>query len=107
MKNAIAALCLAVPLSACTTTSFAPPPVNPQLKANVTGSSGCLPGNAGEEIRQNVDGAMTLIDNFIFSYRCAERELTNGRRYFPVPAFFAAVGGLIGRRLACRTIGSF
>lgn len=99
MNKAIAALLVAAPLSACATTSFAPPAVNPQIKAHVAGASGCLPGTAGAEIAPTVDGAMTLIDNYIFSYRCAERQLADGRRYFQIPSFLAAVGGLIGPTL--------
>lgn len=101
MKRALMACLLAAPLGACATTSFAPPPVNPQLKANVDGVAGCQARAVPSEgtIGRNVDGAMTLTDNFIYAYRCAQRQLANGRQFFQVPAFLAAVAGLAGPTL--------
>ena len=99
MNKAMIALLLAAPLGACQTASFAPPGVNPQLKASHAGASGCGPVTLGDTIGRDVDGAMTLTDNFIFAYRCGERQLANGRQYFQVPSFIAAVGGLIGPTL--------
>ena len=107
MRKAYVALLLAAPLGACATTSFAPPGVNPQLKAHVAGSAGCedrvVPGN--HTILPNVHGAMTLTDNYIFAYRCAERKLADGRQFFQVPSFFAAVAGLLGPTLGLSNTG--
>lgn len=98
MKAALICM-LAIPLSACATTSFAPPAVNPQYGANLAGPAGCTVTNASTPITHDVAGAMALTDNFIFSYRCSARQLAEGRQFFQVPAFFAAVAGLIGPTL--------
>src|SRR4051812_9321289 len=99
MGRVLAALAMVMPLAGCATTSFAPPAVNPQMKANMGGASGCTPGAAGTAIPRSVEGAMTLTDNYIFAYRCAERELAQGRQYFQIPSFLAAAAGLLGPTL--------
>lgn len=109
MNKIILALGLAVPLGACTTTSFAPPAVNPQWKAHVQGAAGCQARTVGvteERITHDVEGAMTLTDNFVLAYRCAERELANGRQFFQLPSFAAAAVGLVGPSLGLGHDGS-
>ena len=43
-------------------------------------------------IEENVDGARSLINNFILLYRCRAHSAANGRQIFEIPAFLAAVG---------------
>lgn len=88
-------------LGACSTVSFAPPSVNTQQRALSGKQPACTPVAATEptEIKRTVDGAMYLIDNFELAYRCAEKSLANGRRYFEVPAFLLGVAGIVGPSL--------
>jgi hypothetical protein len=88
-----------MPIGGCATASFAPPPVNPQYQANAGGPAGCTVTNSNAAISHDVAGAMRLTDNFIYAYRCSARQLAEGRQFFQVPAFFAAVAGLIGPTL--------
>jgi hypothetical protein len=45
------------------------------------------------EITPDFNGANQLIDNFLISYRCAAREVANGRQYFEAPSLAVALGG--------------
>lgn len=102
-------LAMGLPLAACQTASFAPPQVNPQLKAYVGGAGGCsarVNAVAEEQIDRDVNGAMTLTDNYIFAYRCAEQQLADGRQYFQLPAFAAAAIGLAGPSLGLGADGT-
>jgi hypothetical protein len=99
MNSRIALAFMTMPLSACATTSFAPPPVNTQSKVVEQTGIACATNAAdasGAVFQENVAGATQLVSNFVLAYRCAERELANGRQAFQVPAFFAAVAGLAG-----------
>tara|TARA_R110002096_G_scaffold147065_7_gene306605 strand:- start:1397 stop:2167 length:771 start_codon:yes stop_codon:yes gene_type:complete len=43
-------------------------------------------------ILETVDGARSLINNFILMYRCRAHSAANGRQIFEIPAFLTAVG---------------
>ena len=98
MKAILLVALACFPLAACATTSFAPPEVLTQEKAAGQYGARCAPGRLASRVNidQNVTGAIDLTDNFVLAYRCAERELANGRRTFEIPAILAAVAGLAG-----------
>ncbi|MEA2998858.1 MAG: hypothetical protein QOK17_691 [Sphingomonadales bacterium] len=81
-------------LTGCATTSFAPPSVN--IREGMTTqslSSECrLTGTVNGDIPPNVDGAQTLIDNFIDAYRCSIRTAADGRQPFEILGFLSLVG---------------
>lgn len=87
-------------LSACTTTSFAPPATRVGHVLSREGADACdltliADDKHGDKrkIKRNASGALKLVNNFILTYRCSARSAANGRRYFQVPSFLAAVGG--------------
>lgn len=93
----LAGLC-AIALGGCSTLSFGPPEVEAQRR-NVTagtGDCGTLGPGRSEAIGKDVDGALYLVDNFIFAYRCAKDEVANGRQVFEVPSFLSIVTAAIG-----------
>ena len=77
--------------------SFAPPAISLTHSAS-TGSS-CTPfkrdRTGGTEVRHNVAGALLLLDNFVYGYRCASNELADGRQNFEVPSMLALTGGAV------------
>jgi len=89
-------------LSACTTTSFAPPSVDLEYETMVHGSNfsvgqRCMSSRRQNEggdilIARNATGAQRLIDNFVYRYRCASHAAANGRQGFEVPALITGVG---------------
>jgi len=92
LRRTFMLLC-ACSLSACATTSFAPPSVN--VNRGDTGREAlvsCAPGGGGKPIDQDVAGALQLIDNFVDAYRCAAHAAANGRQAFEVPSFLTLVG---------------
>jgi len=103
---ALSAVALAMPLSGCATFSFAPPAIETtnKLAAMRDTAGGCTPttfkaGDAVTQIKPDVIGATDLINNYVLTYGCAVSELANGRQVFEVPAFLAAVTGLVGGSL--------
>lgn len=87
-------------LTACTTTSFAPPATRVGHVLSRVGADACDLSQIADDkvgkkrkIKRNAKGAMKLVNNFILTYRCSARSAANGRRYFQVPSFLAAVGG--------------
>lgn len=99
----VLALAISLSLSACATTSFAPPSVNLENEMAAVGSNysfgeRCMPnqrtGADGRAvpIREDVHGARKLIDNFILMYRCRAHSSANGRQAFELPAFLSLVG---------------
>lgn len=80
-------------LSACSTTSFAPPSVNvTRVDTGRDAYVSCKPPAAGDVIGQDVSGALQLVDNFVDAYRCAGHAAANGRQAFEVPSFLTLVG---------------
>lgn len=93
LKSTSIALAVASLLSGCATTSFAPP--NVELTEIRTNSSCRLPTHTGQ-VNPDQEGAYALTDNFIYAYRCAQREAADGRQIFQVPSFLALIVGTLG-----------
>lgn len=102
MRLLLGSACL-LGLSACATTSFAPPSVNLENEMAAVGSNAslgqrCMPNerldanNRPIPIKANVDGARKLIDNFVYMYRCRAHSAANGRQAFDIPSFLALAG---------------
>lgn len=101
-RRGICAILVSLSLSACATTSFAPPSVNLENETAVRGSNysigqRCQPYERktdGETIpiTRDATGARRLIDNFIFMYRCRAHAAANGRQMFEVPALLTGIG---------------
>jgi hypothetical protein len=88
-------------LPACATTGFAPPRVNLGYSVAREGAQRCdfsetarKKDESRKKINKNSIGALKLINNFIYSYRCAAHKVADGRQYFEVPSFLTAVGGV-------------
>jgi hypothetical protein len=104
-------------LSACATTSFAPPIVDmknqlesrrhqtfvgavctPERMAMVDKKGNVLANADGSPryvtFGRDVDGALALIDNYILTYRCQRDRASEGRQFFEVPAFLATAAGV-------------
>jgi hypothetical protein len=58
---------------------------------------------AATDIRPNVEGALTLIDNYLSSYRCTMRLAADGRQGFEVPAFLSLIGSTTAIALGAGT----
>ena len=91
----------AVFLQGCATASFAPPSVNVTSLVKREGVPNCdfsqvahSSKNQVLPIWHNPKGTLVLINNFVDVYRCAIQKAADGRQYFEVPAFLAAVGGV-------------
>lgn len=82
-------------LGGCTSThSFSTPPVSVSQGQTVTQTGfRCAVTDNTTAIGHDVAGAIGLIDNFVNAYRCAVRELANGRRDFEIPALLTLIGG--------------
>lgn len=103
---AILTAACALPLSACATTSFAPPSIDFENETIARGSNSrfsnyCMSSErlktAGDPmsvipINPDVQGAQALIDNFLYMYRCTRIRAADGRQWFQVPLFLAVVG---------------
>lgn len=96
-------LCLSacvLALSGCATTSFAPPVVNLHDKLYVrntqTFTNGvCSPRVDTDHpaiIEATREGALTLIDNFLLTYRCQRDRAAEGRQFFDIPQMLIMVG---------------
>jgi hypothetical protein len=111
LKSKIALCALPLLLSACSTFSFAPPPVNLVNAMESQGSNRdfsqyCTPeeievnaqgqwesgGSNRILIQRDAQGALRLIENFLLYYRCSSHRAANGRQFFEVPAFAAVAG---------------
>jgi len=102
MKNVLMLASAATLLGGCATTSFAPPSVNLTNVMETRGSNrsigqSCksfekLADNKPVPIKESVDGARSLINNFILLYRCRAHSAANGRQIFEIPSFLTAVG---------------
>jgi hypothetical protein len=90
----------------CSVVSFAPPRVDMVnihkddgrgewycKSRKVSDKAPVAVGGKVTEITPDFNGANQLIDNFLISYRCAAREVANGRQYFEAPALAVALGG--------------
>jgi len=86
-------------LSSCATYNFAPPNVEMRhiVREGETFNSQCGIGrtNKDTKIRRSIKGAEQLTDNFLYAYRCAERQVANGRQHFEVPAMLVGLGGAV------------
>ena len=86
-------------LSACAVTSFAPPQVrmDREIIARNNQSSFdavCTPdqSDTNPEITRTVDGALLLVNNYVFIYRCQADRAAEGKQFFDVPGFVTAAG---------------
>jgi hypothetical protein len=87
-------------LSGCATLSFAPPQVRMDRQVYADNEQSffnavCTPNHADDNpiILHNVEGALSLIDNYILTYRCQRDRAAEGRQFFEVPGFLALAGG--------------
>jgi hypothetical protein len=100
-----ALLVVPVILQGCATYSFAPPRVETSRiaaegqKFNTNCSIsierdklGDFPN--GKPIKHDIDGASNLADNFLLAYRCAARQVANGRQHFEIPTLLTTLGGV-------------
>jgi hypothetical protein len=103
MKKRLLLILLCTGLTGCATASFAPPSVNLENEMHVPGSNysfgqRCMPNERLDSaknsirIREDVQGARRLIDNFIYMYRCRAHTAANGRQAFDIPSFLALAG---------------
>ncbi len=109
MKNVLMLAGLTSMLAGCATTSFAPPSANLTNVMETRGSNrsigqSCksfekLSGNEPVPIDETVDGARSLINNFILLYRCRAHSAANGRQIFELPSFLTAVGTITATAL--------
>lgn len=93
-------------LSACsTTTSFAPPHVNVHkaMNENSLGTDCRQTTYLDATIEKDVDGAQSLIDNYLNSYQCAMRLAADGRQAFEIPQFLALIGSTTALALGAGT----
>lgn len=82
-------------LAGCTSTySFAPPSVELTKSVSADQRNCGKAGGKGQDLSSTaVDKAIQLAENFTVAYRCATRELANGRMDFEIPSFLALAGG--------------
>lgn len=98
MKKAYLLLAAALPLSGCAVLSFAPPqvPMDRELVARNNQTSFdavCSPDDdSNQPIKRDTDGALTLINNYILTYRCQADRAAEGRQFFEVPGALTALG---------------
>ena len=94
-----------VGLSGCATTSFAPPQVNVHKAMNENSlGPGCrLTTHLDARIDEDVNGAQSLIDNYLDSYQCAMRLAADGRQAFEIPQFLALIGSTTALALGAGT----
>lgn len=85
-------------LSACATTSFAPPEVQPHRVIDKGRMFSCNQLNTpGEKvIDRDVLGSIDLIDNFVRAYRCASHEAADGRQVFEIPSMLGLIAAGVG-----------
>ena len=96
MRRCVLLCCCVSMLSGCATYSFAPPSVDMRRVAEEGHNlnSNCSIGESDEVIAHNIAGAGQLIDNFLLSYRCAARQVANGRQHFEIPSLLVTLGGV-------------
>lgn len=87
------ALLCSLLLSACSTTSFAPPMVARDKVIADRGSCPAKTNSDSADITEDVAGALRLVENHISVYECTQRDLANGRQVFEVPSALALAGG--------------
>ncbi len=104
-KNSGTLLLIPFLLQGCATYSFSPPSVETThiaaegqefntncsigIKTNEDGY-----GSNGKPITHDIDGASNLTNNFLLAYRCAARQVANGRQHFEVPSLLVTLGGV-------------
>ncbi len=95
MKTALVSqvLLCSLLLSACSTTSFAPPMVARDKVIADRGSCPAKTASDSADITENVEGALRLVENHISVYECTQAELADGRQIFEVPSALALAGG--------------
>ncbi|MEA3052325.1 MAG: hypothetical protein QOG72_1228 [Sphingomonadales bacterium] len=104
IKTAILAAACALPLSACATTSFAPPGVRVEYKDRTDSSASCAQTadravDRVVKVWHDVDGALDIVDAYIVAYDCAARQAADGRQLFEVPGFLTATGAAVAAAL--------
>lgn len=87
-----ASLAALIALSGCATTSFAPPSVYENKAAAADGKCP-VTEPTGDDVDNDVTGALLIVDNYRLAYNCAFRDLANGRQAFEVPSALALAGG--------------
>ena len=98
MRRAITGVSALLLLSGCSTFSFAPPPVETERKLTRQDRNFCefVADDGAEMISRDVDGALTLINQFLVSYRCATHQAADGRQIFEVPSLLALAVAAVG-----------
>lgn len=97
MRHILFTSVVLVGLSGCAVTSFAPPVVNLQQGLQFSGTQStfnavCSPKALGAVITTDMEGALTLINNYILTYRCQRDRAAEGRQFFDVPGFLTSAG---------------
>lgn len=82
-------------LGGCATASFAPPPVELAQARKLSNCEVLRPAGSGG-IDADQAGAHALTDNFIYAYRCAQRDAADGRQIFQIPSFLALIVASLG-----------
>ena len=110
MRHIFLTSVMAVGLSGCATTSFAPPQVRMDREVKAKNSQTffnaiCTPDKAdtNRRIHRNTEGALLLISNYVLVYRCQADRAAEGRQFFEVPGFLATAGGAVAAALGAGT----
>lgn len=101
-RSAVLLLSSSIALSACATTSFAPPPVNVRFAGEPDTVSTCKFGGRNDAsviVTRDVGGTFELLDAFISAFRCNAHAAANGRQAFQIPAFLATTGAALAGAL--------
>jgi len=96
IKKALTLLLAGSLMSGCSTFSFAPPKVNLDKEIEGASATNCSLNPGNNLITKDFNGALSLINNFLLTYRCSSREAADGRQIFQVPSFLAIITGAIG-----------
>jgi len=96
IKQIVSISMLPILLGGCAIYNFAPPNVDVRYAVEEGGglNTQCrIHPNTQRVIEPDIKGASILIENFSLAYRCAARQLADGRQHFEVPALLATLGG--------------
>src|SRR5437868_4615149 len=91
---------LSFALSGCATLSFAPPQVRMDKEVIAQNSerffdAKCTPRDdltGARDIREDVDGALILVNNYMLIYRCQADRAAEGKNFFDLPSFGVGLG---------------
>ena len=102
IRSAVLSFISSLSLSACATTSFAPPPVDFRYDGDTSAAVTCKAGGgrgATVKVTRDVPGTYKMLDTFIAAFRCNAHAAANGRQAFQIPAFLATTGAALAGAL--------